>query len=115
MRSSGFVSFGSHTHTHRILVLLKEEEVREELTLSKAILLREGVVDSSFIPFCYPNGNSNELIAEMVREAGYHLAVSTGTGWNGKDASPFALRRIPVHQDMTASVEMFGCRIAEIL
>jgi peptidoglycan/xylan/chitin deacetylase (PgdA/CDA1 family) len=115
MRSSGFVSFGSHTHTHRILVHLKEEVVREELALSKKILLREGVVDSSFIPFCYPNGSSNGRIARMVREAGYHLAVSTGAGWNGRDASPYALKRIPIHQDMTASMEMFGCRIAEIL
>ena len=115
MRSSGQVSFGSHTHNHRILIHLKEEEVRSELDLSKQILLREGVVDSSFIPFCYPNGASNQRIAGMVREAGYHLAVSTGAGWNEKNASPFALNRVPIHQDMTASREMFGCRVAEIL
>lgn len=115
MRSSGWVSFGSHTHNHRILIHLKEEEVRKELNISKQILLREGVVDFSFIPFCYPNGASNQRIAGMVREAGYHLAVSTGTGWNEKNASPFALKRVPIHQDMTASREMFGCRVAEIL
>ena len=78
MGGSGLVSFGSHTHNHRILVHLNEEEVREELVLSKKILLREGAVDPSFIPFCYPNGNLNERIAGMVREAGYHAAVSTG-------------------------------------
>jgi peptidoglycan/xylan/chitin deacetylase (PgdA/CDA1 family) len=115
MRSSGWVSYGSHTHHHRILIHLKEEEVRRELGLSKQILLREGVVDFTFIPFCYPNGASNQRIAGMVREAGYHLAVSTGTGWNEKNASPFALKRVPIHQDMTASREMFGCRVAEIL
>jgi peptidoglycan/xylan/chitin deacetylase (PgdA/CDA1 family) len=115
MRGSGLVSFGSHTHNHRILVHLKEEEVREELVLSKKILLREGVVDPSFIPFCYPNGNSNQRIVCMVQEAGYHAAVSTGNGWNDGDASPFELKRVAIHQDMTASREMFGCRVVDIL
>jgi len=115
MRGSGLVTFGSHTHNHRILVHLKEDEVREELALSKKILLREGVVDPSFIPFCYPNGNSNQRIACMVREEGYHAAVLTGKGWNDGDASPFELKRVAIHQDMTASREMFGCRVAGIL
>jgi peptidoglycan/xylan/chitin deacetylase (PgdA/CDA1 family) len=115
MRGSGLVSFGSHTHNHRILVHLEEGDVREELALSKKILLREGVVDPSFIPFCYPNGNSNQRIACMVREAGYHAAVSTVKGWNDGDASPFELKRVAIHQDMTASREMFGCRVVDIL
>jgi len=115
MVRSGLVSFGSHTHNHRILVHLNEGEVREELALSKKILLREEVVDPSFIPFCYPNGNLNERIARMVREAGYHAAVSTEDGWNDGDAFPFELKRLAIHQDMTASREMFGCRVADIL
>jgi peptidoglycan/xylan/chitin deacetylase (PgdA/CDA1 family) len=115
MRGSGLVTFGSHTHNHRILVHLKEDEVREELVLSKKILFREGVVDPSFIPFCYPNGNSNQRIACMVRETGYHAAVSTVNGWNHVDASPFELKRVAIHQDMTASMEMFGCRVVDIL
>jgi peptidoglycan/xylan/chitin deacetylase (PgdA/CDA1 family) len=115
MRRSGFVSFGSHTHNHRILVYLKEEEVREELVRSKEILIQEGAVDPSFIPFCYPNGKLNQRIACMVREAGYHAAVSTGKGWNDGGVSPFELKRVAIHQDMTASREMFGCRVAEIL
>jgi peptidoglycan/xylan/chitin deacetylase (PgdA/CDA1 family) len=115
MGRSGLVSFGSHTHNHQILVHLKEGEVREELVLSKKILLREGVVDPSFIPFCYPNGNLNERIARMVREAGYHAAVSTVEGWNDADVSPYELKRVAIHQDMTVSREMFGCRIVDIL
>jgi peptidoglycan/xylan/chitin deacetylase (PgdA/CDA1 family) len=115
MRGSGLVTFGSHSHNHRILVHLKEDEVREELVLSKKILLREGVVDPSFIPFCYPNGNLNQRIACMVRETGYHVAVSTGKGWNDGEATPFELKRVAIHQDMTASREMLGCRVVDIL
>jgi len=115
MGRSGLVSFGSHTHNHKILVHLKEEEVGEELLQSMKTLLREKAVDPSFIPFCYPNGNFNHHIACMVRDAGYHAAVSTEAGWNFDDASRFGLRREAIHQDMTASREMFGCRIAGIL
>jgi len=115
MGRSGIVSFGSHTHNHRILVHLKEEEVREELVRSKEILIQEGVVNPTFIPFCYPNGNWNQRIVCMVREAGYHVAVSTGKGWNDGDVSSFELKRVAIHQDMTASREMFGCRAANIL
>ena len=115
MVGSGLISFGSHTQNHRILVHLEEEEIREELVLSKETLFREGAVDPSFIPFCYPNGNWNDRIACIVRETGYHAAVSTGNGWNTNGASPFDLKRVAIHQDMTASREMFGCRIAEIL
>jgi peptidoglycan/xylan/chitin deacetylase (PgdA/CDA1 family) len=115
MVGSGLISFGSHTQNHRILVHLEEEEIREELVLSKEALVREGAVDPSFIPFCYPNGDWNDRIARMVRETGYHAAVSTEKGWNPKGASPFDLKRMAIHQDMTASREMFGCRIAEIL
>jgi len=115
MGGSGLVYFGSHTHNHRILVHLEEEEVRKELALSMKILLREGAVDPSFIPFCYPNGDFNQRIACMVQETGYQAAVSTGTGWNFEDSSRFCLKRVAIHQDMTASREMFQCRLAELL
>jgi hypothetical protein len=51
----------------------------------------------------------------MVRENGYHASVSTGNGWNREGSSPFDLKRVPIHQDMTGTREMFGCRIAGIL
>jgi len=115
MKGSGLVSFGSHTHNHRILVHLEEEEIRNEMALSREILLREGAVEPSFIPFCYPNGNANGRIVEMVRENGYHAAVSTGNGWNREGSSPFDLKRVPIHQDMAGTREMFACRVAGIL
>jgi hypothetical protein len=85
------------------------------MLLSREILLREGAVESTFIPFCYPNGNSNGRIVEMVGESGYHASVSTGIGWNREGTSPFDLKRVPIHQDMTGTREMFACRIAGIL
>ena len=112
MLDSGLISFGSHTVGHQILTTLDKPDIERELVVSKEKLLDEGVVEPSFIPFCYPNGNYTREIAEMVCSAGYHLAVTTKKGWNQCDADRFTLRRIGIHQDMTSTVPLFACRIS---
>lgn len=114
MAQSGLISFGSHTASHKILTTLSDEELWDELTRSKEKLIAEKVVDSSFIPFCYPNGNYNERIVQLVKEAGYNLAVTTENGWNRFGLDPFTLKRIGIHQDIASTEAIFGCRIANI-
>jgi len=114
MYESGLITFGSHTASHKILTTLTDNEIEDELTKSRDKLISENIVDTAFIPFCYPNGNYNEKIARMVKEAGYSLAVSTKNGWNNAESDLFTLRRIGIHQDMTSTKAMFGCRIAGI-
>ncbi len=114
MYESGLVTFGSHTVSHRILTTLNPGEIRRELEESRNQLIEKGVVDSSAIPFSYPNGNYDAHIIELARESGYSLGVTTGSGWNGFEENLFELKRIPVHQDISSTTEMFGCRVAEI-
>jgi len=114
MAQSGLISFGSHTASHRILTTLTDEEIWDELIRSKEKLIDEKVVDSSFIPFCYPNGNYNEKIEKMVKEAGYSLAVTTESGWNQFGSDPFIHKRIGIHQDISYTEAMFGCRIINL-
>jgi peptidoglycan/xylan/chitin deacetylase (PgdA/CDA1 family) len=109
---SGFVEFGSHTASHQILPILDDNTVRHELDSSRSELINRRAVDPDFIPFCYPNGNMDERIVKMVREAGYGAAVTTMPGWNPRSADPFILKRVGIHQDMTCNTAMFGCRIA---
>jgi peptidoglycan/xylan/chitin deacetylase (PgdA/CDA1 family) len=114
MRRSGIVTFGSHTKTHRILTTASEDQIREELILSKGKLLEKCVVSPEFIPFAYPNGDHNPDIAKMVEEAGYSLAVTTCKGWNRRsvqDRNNYQLNRIGLHQDITATNSMLACRI----
>jgi peptidoglycan/xylan/chitin deacetylase (PgdA/CDA1 family) len=114
MHHSGLITFGSHTASHKILTTLTDNEIQEELIKSRDKLISENIVDTSFIPFCYPNGNFNDKIARMVKEAGYTVAVTTKNGWNNAESDPFTLHRIGIHQDMTSTKAMFGCRIAGI-
>lgn len=113
MQSSRLVSFGSHTAGHHILPTLSGEEIERELVESRNALIREGVADPSYIPFCYPNGAYDDKILSMVAKAGYHLAVTTERGWNAYTFDdPYRLRRISIHQDICSTVAMLECRIA---
>jgi len=114
MFASKLITFGSHTNSHRILIHLTNDETEEELMTSKKRLISERVVDPSFIPFCYPNGDHTESISQKVAEAGYHVATTTKDGWNHLQSSFFRLNRVALHQDMSFGVKMLKCRIAGI-
>jgi len=115
MKESGLISFGSHTATHRILTLLEDDEIWLELLASKEKLIEEQLVDPSFIAFSYPNGNHDERIERLVKEAGYHVGLTTRKGWNDSRTDPFRIRRISVHDDIASTTSLFACRAANIL
>jgi peptidoglycan/xylan/chitin deacetylase (PgdA/CDA1 family) len=115
MADSRLISFGSHTVSHRTLTLLKTEQIDVELRKSRQKLIDEGVVNPAFIPFSYPNGDYNGEIARLVKNSGYGLAVTTEKGWNRRDSYPFALKRVAIHQDITFTKAMYGCRLVNLL
>ena len=115
MANSGLVSFGSHTNNHRILTKLRDDEIHQELFHSKTKLIAEKTVNNEFIPFSYPNGDHDDRVVNIVKEAGYHLAVTTKKGWNTYDTPRFRLNRVSIHQDISDSREMFGCRITNLI
>jgi peptidoglycan/xylan/chitin deacetylase (PgdA/CDA1 family) len=102
MAKSGLIKFGSHSENHKILKNLNENEIFEELCKSRDRLLSESFTDPSFIPFCYPNGDYNERIVKIVKEVGYHVAVTTENGWNGRGESLYNLQRVAIHQDISS-------------
>jgi peptidoglycan/xylan/chitin deacetylase (PgdA/CDA1 family) len=114
MHRSGFVRFGSHTKSHKILTTISDDKIQEELVISRNKLIEEGVVSRSFIPFAYPNGNHNDRIVKMVEAAGYSAALTTNKGWNRIGNHPvdtYKLNRVGIHQDMSSTNSMFACRI----
>jgi len=82
---------GSHTLTHPWLTRLPASEAREEITAS-----RKKLEDQFGIPvghFCYPYGDWNDALRELVVAAGYKTACTTQPEVNTSADSPFALKR----------------------
>jgi len=99
--SENGIDFGSHGCSHRILPGLERDEVKRELIESKRIL--EEKTGKTISLFSYPNGDFNEEIKKLVREAGYNCAVSTGAYKIDQEAPDlYALKRIGIHDGATA-------------
>jgi peptidoglycan/xylan/chitin deacetylase (PgdA/CDA1 family) len=105
--SRGGIAFGSHGATHRLLPGLSTPDLRTEVAGSLQMLRRTGV---NHVPvFCYPNGDHDDAVVELVRASGYRAAVSTAPGaeaWKTPDA--FRLKRVAVHDDVSASLPLFA-------
>lgn len=73
---------GGHTHTHRILTTVNDEEALKEIRYCKKTL--EEWSGERVSLFAYPNGNPkkdfNEAHVSMVRECGFDFAFSTRDG-----------------------------------
>jgi peptidoglycan/xylan/chitin deacetylase (PgdA/CDA1 family) len=86
------ITLGAHTRTHPILSRISAEEARKEIIGSQKDLERE----TGDVPpvFCYPNGDYNDLIIQILKDAGFIMAFSTKDGHNDLDRiNPFCLRR----------------------
>lgn len=101
------VTFGSHSGSHRIMTQIPLSEVKTELIDSRKTLLQQGIKP---VPvFCYPNGNFDRDIQELVRESGYLAAVGCEVGLErDKPSDLFALKRISLHEDSSASVPLLA-------
>ena len=108
--SQGGLSFGSHSCTHRIMTTIKPDEVSEELARSRQVLCDQGV---NFVPvYCYPNGNSDASIEDLVKANGYEAAVSVRMGFEGSyPENMYAIRRVGIHNDISDTIPLFSFRL----
>lgn len=83
---------GSHTMTHPILTQVAPALAREELTASRKRL--EDTFGCEVLHFAYPYGQGNEVVRDLVAEAGYATACTTRFGVNTPATPRDALRRI---------------------
>jgi peptidoglycan/xylan/chitin deacetylase (PgdA/CDA1 family) len=83
---------GAHTHTHPRLTKIPLSEAREEISGSKKRL--EDMFGIPIRHFCYPYGNWNRSVRDLVWEAGYETAVTLDFGVNDALGDPLALKRI---------------------
>ncbi|HEX8796816.1 MAG TPA: polysaccharide deacetylase family protein [Polyangiaceae bacterium] len=102
----------SHTRSHRVLQTLNDEDLMRELRGSREEL--ECVLGRPVLAVSYPVGKplgDDQRIKRAVRDCGYELGFSNGTGSNRVEAfDPFDARRISL--DLTLADEMFRTMLA---
>ncbi len=97
MVQSGLFTFQSHTLTHPFLSTLDPERAYVEIYDSKRIL--EEKLGHQVSLFCYPSGDFNQEIIQLVARAGYAAAVVAPNRFIQE--TPFTLHRIGVYSDTT--------------
>lgn len=98
LQKEGF-TIGSHTVSHADLTKKKEGEtendflvrITRELFESKKIIDRK--LKQNTLIFAYPFGRYDQTTSQIVREAGYKVAMSVRRGGNPFFADPLTLRR----------------------
>lgn len=83
----------SHGATHRFLSQLPEQEIRNELYLSKQII--ENILGKEVTSLSYPGGRGNKKVREIGKELGYKLFFSSKPGWYALDDEEIS--RLVVH------------------
>lgn len=86
---------GSHTHNHRPLLFLNEEERRRELEMSKELLATK--IDTPVKHFSYPNGLHDEACKKLLAKSGYDYAYTTKRGANRQTDNKLELKRIGIN------------------
>ena len=88
------IEIGSHTVTHAELPSLPDPVALRELIRSRRVL--EEHLGHPVQWFAYPAGKFNPHDVQLVRQAGYVLAVTTQTGPDQHARQPFELHRYEV-------------------
>jgi len=83
---------GSHTLTHPFLSRISQDEARREIVESRKKL--EDLFGRPIRHFCYPYGDFNPVVRELVEGAGYQTACTTNFGVTTAASDRLALERI---------------------
>lgn len=92
MRDAG-ISFGAHSLNHPNLTKLPVEQVKREIVQSKIEI--EERLGQDITVFCYPNGAFNAKISELVKEAGFHYALTSIPRMVDLKTNPYEFGGIP--------------------
>lgn len=105
---------GSHTLTHPHLTRLPLRVAREEISASRKKL--QDLFGRPIEHFCYPYGDWNESVRELVEAAGYKTACTTEAGINTAQTCSFALKRLTVRyptRNLKSVWQRLGVRLRE--
>jgi peptidoglycan/xylan/chitin deacetylase (PgdA/CDA1 family) len=110
MIADGLIEAGSHTCTHhRLGQPMDESQLLREIVGSKETLQQN--LDKPVELFCYPNGEISPAADRIVRNH-YLAACSTNRGWNDAEQDRHRLRRIGMHDGVSADYHAFLARLS---
>ncbi len=113
LSAEGF-EIGSHTHRHRPLTTLTDDEAREELALSRTTLSEQ--LGGAPEQFAYPRGFYRAEHRRLVREAGYSGACAVLLGWRDLWRSgPWSRMRMPIKGTEPPSFFRWRLRLAALV
>lgn len=108
MLEGGLITFGSHTHNHKILTTISLHEAEEEIVTSRDYL--ERITGRRPVHFCYPNGNYNNEIINLLKKLGYSTGFTDIDWFCGSNTSQFEIPRFPIGR--TDSIENYSARLS---
>jgi peptidoglycan/xylan/chitin deacetylase (PgdA/CDA1 family) len=94
MQSVGML-IGGHSHQHKPLAALSDEELYADLSTCSRLLI-EHLEPQSFWPFCYPYGQKdsfNDTTIATLKQLGFACSFSTEIGSNTPGTDAFTIRR----------------------
>ena len=110
MLDSKLIDLGAHTKHHiRLLESVPNAIIDDEVLGSKLEI--EKKTDQSIQLFCYPNGDYSHYSANQVQN-NFLAAVTTQKGINNTQEQLHKLKRVGVHQDISASKSAFFARMS---
>lgn len=86
------ITIGAHTMDHAHLTDVSPSEARQQILGSKKALERELGQEIKY--FCYPYGEYNQTVADIVKQSGFIAATTTDPGVVRSDMNPFLLKRL---------------------
>lgn len=94
LSKSPLITIGAHSHCHNILTQLSNDEIRKSIKTSKQLL--ESWLGRPVQYFAYPNGNYNDNVINILKEAGFECALTTvAKPWDNHE-SPFTIPRFSI-------------------
>lgn len=105
-RGDPLLSFGTHGDTHRVLTLLDDDMVREELRVSRALVSEWTGVDA--VHFAYPKAIWDVRTERLVRETCASAAIG-GSRPATQSTDRYRIRRFPIQRSDTGA--LFGAKL----
>jgi peptidoglycan/xylan/chitin deacetylase (PgdA/CDA1 family) len=88
---------GSHARTHRMLSLLRDDDIRAELSHSKRFL--EDATGRAVDALSIPSGAVDHRVRRIAAECGYRFVFDSAVRPNRRGDSPLAIARVAVMHD----------------